>query len=120
MNSIYHRLGALVVAGCILLLSVVACGGSGTHTQSFSPSPSLSTTDSSSSTIGSTTPATDPPSSGPTSGVPAPSVTPPAQSAVDAYYAFFNADIKASRDPAHADLRFVAMYETASGDDLRR
>jgi len=38
-------------------------------------------------------------------------VTPPAQGAVDAYVADFNLGTAASRDPAHADLSWVARYE---------
>ncbi|PZS30748.1 MAG: hypothetical protein DLM61_09970 [Pseudonocardiales bacterium] len=39
-------------------------------------------------------------------------MTPPAQAAVNAYYADFNADTASSRAPDHADLSWVAKYET--------
>lgn len=45
-------------------------------------------------------------------GVPTPSVTPPAQGAVGAYVADFNLGTSASRDPAKADLSWIARYET--------
>jgi hypothetical protein len=44
--------------------------------------------------------------------VPTPSVTPPAQGAVEAYVADFNLGTSASRDPANADLSWIARYET--------
>ncbi len=105
----------IVVASC---LSLAACGSSGAHTQSISPSPTPSTsvpptvspTSTSTSTSAS---ATDSPASS-SAGVPTPTVTPSGQAAVDAYVADFNADTAASRDPANADLAWIAQYETGT------
>ncbi len=103
----------IVIASC---LSLAACGSSGAHTQTISPSPSATGSTSTSSSV--PTPTSTAPSSSSSapssSGVPTPTVTPSAQSAVDAYVADFNDGIQALRDPAHADLSWIAKYETGT------
>ena len=109
---------AVLAAGATTVLA--ACGSTGTHTQDISPTSSGSSTSSSSATSSPTPTATATSSATSTQGatsVPTPHVTPPAQGAVNDYIANFNADIAASRDPRHADLSFIAKYETG---DIRK
>jgi hypothetical protein len=110
------RRAAVAVIAASAVLTLAACTSSGTHTQSYSPSPThlqSSSTTSSSPGPTSSTPITA--SSAPKStGVPTPSVTPSAQNAVNAYVADFNTGIQALRDPAHADLSWIAKYETGT------
>jgi hypothetical protein len=98
------RILAVIATLCAVVLTGAACSSSsGTHTQSLSPSP----TDSGSLPPSKSTGPSSPPSS---SGVATPTVTPPAQDAVDAYIAFYNASTAADRDPAHADLAALNRY----------
>lgn len=100
---------AVIATLCAVALGSTACSSSsGTHTQSLSPTPSGSSDTPSSPSVSSS--ATT--GSAPGSEVPTPTVTPPAQDAVDAYVADFNEGIRASRDPAHADLVWISKYET--------
>jgi hypothetical protein len=83
-----------------------ACGGSsGTHTQSFSPSPGDS-----SSAMSSTASSRSSPS--PTSSFSTPKVALAAQPAIDSYMAFYSLNAAYSRDPAHADLSKLSDYLT--------
>lgn len=99
---------ALVVAG----LGLAACSGSsGPHTQSLSPTDPSSTVAASSSSATTGVPSSS--SSRPSSGtVPTPTVTPPAQGAVDTFITFYNALTAADRDPAHASLASINRYLT--------
>jgi hypothetical protein len=98
----------VIVASATVALA--ACSSSGTHTQSYSPSPSSA---SSSSTSSSDPASTSASSTAPTSsGVPTPTVTRPAQAAVNAYIAQLNLTVAADRDPAHADLAAINRYLT--------
>jgi hypothetical protein len=103
------RIGLSLLPVLLAVVLLAGCGGSsGVHTQtptSDSPTPS--------------TPATAPPpstsSTAPSSSThtfPPPTVTPPAQDAVNSYYADYNAGTAANRDPAHADLTWISRYET--------
>ena len=110
-----RMLSALLVACSSVAL--VACANTGTHTQSFSPSPSEPSTTPSTSPAPSLSAPSGPSSSTATSsssGVATPTVTPSAQGAVNAYVADFNAGIQALRDPSHADLSWIAKYETGT------
>lgn len=101
-----HRLGG-AAATVALATILTACGGnSGTHTQSFSPSPS----DPVSTSISSAPQSSSSSRSSTSSGLPTPTVTPPAQGAVNAYIGLQNALSVASRDPKHADLAGVNKY----------
>ena len=115
----------VTAAALTVALTLAACSGSsgGTHAQSLSPAPTDSSTTSSSAPVTSTS-SSPPPSPSPSdtsssstarsSGVPTPSVAPSAQRAVNAYVANFYAASKALRDPAHADLSWIAKYETGT------
>jgi hypothetical protein len=99
-----------MVVACATL-ALASCSSSGrTHTQSFSPSPSVPP---STSTVNSS-PSTSPASSTrpPRKDVPTPTVTASAQGAVNAYIAFYNSSTLADRDPAHADLATLNQYLT--------
>lgn len=100
----------IVIASC---LGLAACGSGGAHTQSIgpSPSPSASTLAGSSDPAPTSTAPSSSSSAPSSSGVPTPTVAPSEQSAVDAYVADFNDGIQALRDPAHADLSWIAKYE---------
>jgi hypothetical protein len=92
---------AAVFAG---VTALGACGGSsGTHTQSFSPAPSDS-----SSAMSSTASS----SSSPTSSFPTLKVAPAAQPAVDSYIALYTLIGADDRDPAHANLGKLNEYLT--------
>jgi hypothetical protein len=83
-----------------------ACGGSsGTHTQSFSPAPSNSSSAMSSTAFSSSSPS-------PTSSFSTPKVPPAAQPAVDSYIALYTLIGADDRDPAHADLGKLNKYLT--------
>jgi hypothetical protein len=97
-------LTALPVFCATVLLA--GCGGSsGVHTQTLTSDPPTSM-----STATSVTTSRTPSSSSSASAIPTPSVTAPAQSAVDAYIALANAYNKTSTDPAHADLATINRY----------
>lgn len=109
--------GTIGVAVGAMLLASGCSSSSGTHTQSV-PATSSSTATSPAS-VGSRTSSspTDPSSPSLSTGkssapVATPTVTPPAQGAVNAYVASYNAGIAALRDPASADLSWIAKYET--------
>jgi len=83
-----------------------ACGGSSrTHTQSFSPAPSNSSSAMSSTPSSSLSPS-------PTSSFSTPKVPPAAQPAVDSYTALYTLIGADDRDPAHADLGKLNKYLT--------
>jgi cytoskeletal protein RodZ len=107
------RIGLSLLPVLLAVVILAGCGGSsGVHTQtptSDSPTPSTSTTPSTTATTPSTS-STAPSSS--THTFPPPTVTPPAQDAVNSYYADYNAGTAANRDPAHADLTWISTYET--------
>lgn len=117
MASRHTRPAGLRLLLLPMLLAAVlltGCGGSSgvkTQTPTSDPPSSMST---SPSTSGSTSPSTPSSSthSGSTQSVPTPTVTPTAQEAVNSYYADFNAGTRALRDPAKADLSWIAKYET--------
>jgi hypothetical protein len=115
-------------AGSTLIAAALfaGCGGSsGVHTQSLSPTLNTFATRAS---VTSTPPAaTSTPfvvtptltTSVPTiSGVRKPTVTPSAQSAVDAYIDFYNASGAADRDPARADIAALDVYLTGKAKTL--
>lgn len=94
-------------------VSLAACGSSGTHTQSLSPSaPSSDPTSSSpsvspsSSSVSSTAKPTTP-------AVPTPSVSAAAQPAVNAYVALYTLTGSLYADPAHANTADLSKYESA-------
>jgi hypothetical protein len=94
---------AAVFAG---VTALGACGdSSGTHTQSFSPAPSDS-----SSVTASTASSMSSPS--PTSSFSTPKVAPAAQPAVNKYIALYTLLASYDRDPAHADLSRLSAYLT--------
>lgn len=100
------RTGLPVLLAAVLL---GGCGGSsGVHTQTPTSDPPSST--SASPTPSTSTSPTGKPSTSATSGILTPSVTAPAQSAVDAYIALANAYNNASVDPTHADLAEINKY----------
>src|SRR3954451_14132727 len=110
-----RRLLIATLLGGTMSLLVAGCGAShGTHTPSVSPSPVDSTNSTSSrpSSTSSRAPAPSSSTSVPksTGAVATPTVTPPAQAAVNAYIALENALAAASRDPKHADLAAVNRY----------
>jgi hypothetical protein len=98
---------AMTIAAVLAAVTVLgACGGSsGTHTQSFSPAPSNS-----SSAVSSTASFGSSPS--PTSSFSTPKVARAAQPAIDSYMAFYSLNAAYSRDPAHADLSKLSDYLT--------
>lgn len=113
--------GPLVRRVLVTMLAIVsitgaaACSGaSGTHPQSLSTSTSTSTHGTPSQTTSTASaPSTSASSTSgrPSRGAPTPTVTPPAQGAVNAYVADFNLGVAAERDPANADLTWIAKYE---------
>ena len=112
MLGVGMRLTAWVLSAVVVVMSTAACGSSGTHPQSFTPSPtptasftSSPTSDGPSNSAPGTTGAGAP-------NIPTPTVTPPAQGAVDAYIAMGNAYTAAARNPASADLAAVNRYLT--------
>lgn len=115
LTSPMRRVLLVAVVGVAALTA--ACTG-GNHDASPITSRSASTTLTDTSTPASPTSArmtsTVPRRSGSRSAgtVPTPSVTPPAQGAVDAYVADFDLGTSHSRDPANANLSWIARYET--------
>jgi hypothetical protein len=97
----------MTIAAVLAAVTVLgACGGSsGTHTQSFSPAPSNS-----SSAVSSTASFGSSPS--PTSSFSTPKVAPAAQPAVDRYIALYTLLVSYDRDPAHANLSELRAYLT--------
>ncbi|MDP9093012.1 MAG: hypothetical protein M3N95_08750 [Actinomycetota bacterium] len=113
------RIGLSLLPVLLAAELVAGCGGSsGVHTQaptSDSPTPSASVTSGSSSTSSSTS------SSAPTSSsttIPTPSVTAPAQDAVDAYITFYGLSTAADKDPANADVAQIDQYLTGKAKTL--
>jgi len=112
-----RRIGGGVAAG-LAVLSISACHSSGTHPQSFSPSPSapgspgvsLSTSPTSSPATSSTR--TRPPE------IATPTVVPAAQGAVDAYIGFYNAMNAADRNPTGADIAEINAFLTGKAHSL--
>jgi hypothetical protein len=98
------RKAHIALAAVLAALLPAACGSSGVNTQT---PPSISA--GASSTPSTSAPASTTPSSS-VSGVPTPSVTAPAQGAVSAYIAFYNASGAADRDPAHTDIATLDQY----------
>lgn len=113
-----RRVIAAIVAGATSALT--ACGGTGTHTQDDTPSPTASHTTSASTP---TQPSTSSVSTSTTSKsvgrpLPTPSVTPPAQDAVNAFIAMLNLYNEASRDPQHAQLPDIDRYLTGKAKTI--
>ena len=109
-------LSVTAVGGAVALL-LSGCGGSGSPTEksTSSASSALSTaTAPNPASSTSTTSAASVSTKAPSSELPTPKVTPPAHAAVDSYYADFNAGVAANRNPAHADLSWIAKYETGA------
>jgi hypothetical protein len=106
------RASRAVVLGVIVFALSTSCSSGGTHIQSFSPSsPADHTTSTSGST--SSSPSHTSSSANPTaSAIRTPTVTPPAQAAVDNYVTFLGLVNAASADPAHADTARFALYAT--------
>lgn len=103
----------VTVLATLSLAALAACGSSTTRTQSLSPSTPdssashLSTSPQSSSSSGTTSRSASKP-------VPTPSVTPAAQSAVNAYVGLYNLTSALGLDPAHANTSKIAPYVTAA------
>jgi hypothetical protein len=104
-----RRLLSVTLVACSTIL-LAACGSSGTHTQSYSPSPTAPASSSTNGSAPSPTATNSSPRASKSSSLPAPTVTPPAQDAVDAYVAMLNSYNTATRDPAHADLAGIDKY----------
>jgi hypothetical protein len=102
----------------VLLAAVLTgCGGSsGVRTRAPISDPPMSSTNSSATPPASTSTSTTPSSSAST--IPTPKVTGPAQDAVAAYIAFYNASGAADRDPAHADIAALDRYLTGQAKTL--
>ena len=96
---------AMLITAVLAAVTVLgACGGSsGTHTQSFSPSPSGSPSATFPAASSSAAPS-------PTSSFSTPTVAPAAQPAVDSYIALYTLIGADDRDPAHADLGKLREY----------
>lgn len=94
--------------------TLAACGGSGAHTESLSPSASGSSTFSGSgpSSAPTTSSRSTPPNSAPRP-IPTPSVAPPAQGAANAYTAALNVLLRWDVDPRKADPPELAPYVTS-------
>lgn len=100
------HLSALVATATIV---IAGCGSNSTHVQSYSPTPSGSgTTATSPTTIAPTKTSALPPTSAKV--IPTPTVTPPAQGAVDAYIRLQNLLYAASLDPANANTVELNKY----------
>jgi hypothetical protein len=112
-----RRVVTAAVVACAVF-GLAACTSSGsTHVQSFSPSPSDPPTTTSTGPAPSSSPpstSSSSPSTSSGSGVATPTVTPPAQKAVNAYITFVNANDAAALDPAHANLAEVNKYLSGS------
>ena len=110
---------AIVISSC---LGLAACGSSGTNTQPFTPSPPPSSTSSSPTSPSSSSSDSSDTATSPTSAsgsatppsVPTPTVTPPAQSAVDAYTGASNVLFRWDRDPQKATSSELAPYVTST------
>jgi hypothetical protein len=108
------RASGAVALGSLAIALAASCSSSGTDTQSFSPSSPASdhSTSTSDSPPSSPTHPSTSRSSTRVSAVPTPTVTTPAQSAVDSAIAVYNAYNAASMDPSHADLAKINTYLT--------
>jgi hypothetical protein len=121
MTSRHAGQGRLVGSALLVLLAAVLLAGCGSNSGVHIQTPSL---DPGPSTSASATPSASPTSVARTAtssgslGVPTPSVTAQAQSAVNAYIAFYNASGAADRDPAHADLAALDRYLTGKAKTL--
>lgn len=111
-EQMVRRIAAVALAA-LVTVTLAACGSSsGTHTQSYLPSPTVSAITTSS--VPASASVSDPKS--PTSIRPStqpvstPTVAPGGQSAVNTYIAFYNAINAADRDPAHANLASINRY----------
>jgi len=104
------RASLAIVASATIL---AACGGGRTHLQSYTPSPTNSTGLPSASAPTSSTALSSPaPSRLPS--IPVPTVTPPAQDAVNSYMGLNAAASAASLDPATADLTALNAHLTGA------
>ena len=121
MTSGHAGLGGVVRSALPVFLAAVLLAGcestSGVRVQTPSLDPGLSTNASATPSASTTSVAKAGTSSG-SLGVPTPSVTAQAQSAVDAYIAFYNASGAADRDPAHADIAALDRYLTGKAKNL--
>lgn len=101
------------IAAAVSLATLAACGSSGTHTQSLTPSASASSSTSrpTASSVPATPSRSTPPRSAPRP-LPTPSVTPPAQGAVNAYTAALNVLLRWDVDPRKAKPKELAPYVT--------
>jgi hypothetical protein len=112
-NAGMARKAPIALAVVLAALLVADCGSSGVHTQTPTSDPASSST--STSPVPSTSSAA---STATPSAIPTPSVTAPAQDAVNAYIAFYNLSTAADRDPAHADLAQLDKYLTGKAKSL--
>jgi hypothetical protein len=107
----------LAIIAIASITGIAACSGSGTHTQSLSPSasssdPTSGTTSTSSPPSSSSSAAS--PTNKPTSPpIPTPSVSPAAQPAVNAYVKLYALSASLYADPAHAKTGALSTYESA-------
>jgi hypothetical protein len=108
------RFGSALLPVILAAVLLAGCGGSsGVNKQTPTSDPPTSPSSSPSIPSTSSSPITS--SSAPTSSstaVPTPSVRPSAQNAVNSYYTDYNAGTRSLRDPAKADLSWIAKYET--------
>lgn len=111
------RVSASIVASAASALT--ACGSTGTHTQDVTPSltgtRSTISTPNQPSTSSASTSTTSQSAGRP---LPTPSVTPPAQDAVNAFISMLNLYNEASRDPQHARLAEVDRYLTGKAKTI--
>lgn len=114
------HVGAAAFAGLLAAALLAGCGGSsGVHTQTPTSDPPSSTISVATSVPNSsppTVPSSDPPSLSPT--IPTPTVTAPAQEAVDAYITFYGLSTAADKDPANADIAQLDQYLTGKAKTL--
>jgi hypothetical protein len=97
------RFGLPVLPLLFAIVLLAGCGGSsGVHTQTPTSGPVSSTGESSTPTASTST--TNPSTASTNKDVPTPTVTAPAQDAVNAYITFYNVSNAADIDPAHAEL----------------
>jgi hypothetical protein len=110
------RIGRSMFPVLLAAALLAGCGGSsGVHTQtptSDSSTHSSSVTSGSSSTSSSIAPTSSSPA------IPTPSVTAPAQAAVDAYITFYGLSTAADKDPANADVAQIDQYLTGRAKTL--
>lgn len=114
------HVGLAAFAGLLAVALLAGCGGSsGVHTQTPTSDPPSSTTSVTTSAPSSSPPtvsSSTPPSSSPT--IPTPTVTAPAQDAVDAYITFYGLSTVADKDPANADIAQLDQYLTGKAKTL--